>query len=131
MRVAHEPGRLIVFFDADCGFCTRTARVLRRLDRADRLALVPLQSAAVAVADAPDEEALLDRMHVRDAAGRWWIGSDAWRRIAETTPALRPLAWLARLPVITWLVEPVYRLVARNRGRISSLLGDDRCRTSP
>jgi predicted DCC family thiol-disulfide oxidoreductase YuxK len=128
VRVAHEPGRLIVLFDAECGFCTRTARALRRLDSANRLALVPLQSAAAAVPDSPNEAALLDRMHVRDAAGRWWFGSEAWLRIAEVVPALRPAAVFARLPVIREFVEPVYRLVADNRRRISRLLGDRACR---
>ena len=67
-------------------------------------------------------------MHVRDGAGRWSISGAAWLRIADAVPALRPLAWYARLPFIRPLVEPVYTVVANNRHRLSRLLGDDACR---
>lgn len=129
MRVAQGSSRLQVLYDADCGFCTRTARLLRRVDRSDRLELVPLQRARSVVPDAPSEDRLLDRMHVRDGEGHWSIGSEGWLRIADAVPALRPLALLARLPFVRTFVEPVYAAVARNRHRISRLLGDDACPT--
>jgi predicted DCC family thiol-disulfide oxidoreductase YuxK len=116
-----------VLYDADCGFCSRSAAVLRNLDRAGRLELIPLQKASVAVPGAPSEDRLLDRMHVRDGAGRWWRGGAAWLQIADAVPGLRPLARLARLPFIHPFVEPIYGLVARNRHRISRLLGDEAC----
>lgn len=117
--------RLTVLFDSDCGFCTRSAGVLRRLDRARRLDLVPLQGAALK--DAPPERLLIERLHVRDAAGAWSAGGAAWLRIAAAVPALRPLAWFAPLPFIRSLVEPVYAVIANNRHRLSRLLGDDAC----
>jgi predicted DCC family thiol-disulfide oxidoreductase YuxK len=101
--------------------------LLRRLDRARRLDLIPLQDAST-FPDAPPEAALLERMHVRDAAGYWSIGGAAWLRIANVVPALRALAWFASLPVIRPLVEPVYSLIANNRHRLSRVLGDDGCR---
>jgi predicted DCC family thiol-disulfide oxidoreductase YuxK len=116
-----------VLYDADCGFCTRTARLLRRLDRAGRLDLIPLQRAGATIAGAPSEDRLLERMHVRDAAGQWSIGGEGWLQVADAVPALRPLAILARLRFVRPFVEPVYGLVARNRHRISRLLGDDAC----
>ena len=118
--------RLTVLFDSDCGFCTRSAGVLRRLDRARRLDLVPLRATA-GLPDAPPERLLLERMHVRDAAGGWSTGGAAWLRIADVVPALGPLAWFARLPFIRPLVEPVYAVVADHRHRLSRLLGDDAC----
>jgi hypothetical protein len=36
---------------------------------------------------------------------------------------LRPIARLGRLPLVNQLVEPLYRLVARHRHRLSRLLG--------
>lgn len=129
MRVAQGSARLQVLYDADCGFCTRTARLLRRLDRSDRLELVPLQKARSAVPDAPSTDRLLARMHVRDGAGHWSIGSDGWLRIADALPALRPLAILARVPLVRPFVEPVYALIAGNRHHISRLLGERECTT--
>jgi predicted DCC family thiol-disulfide oxidoreductase YuxK len=120
-------GRMQVLYDADCGFCTRVAGLLRRLDQEDRLDLVPLQRAGAVLPDAPSEDRLRDRMYVRDAGGSWSIGGAAWLRIADVVPALRPVARLARLPFVRPFVEPGYALVARNRHRISRLLGDEAC----
>jgi len=129
VRVAQgSVGRLQVLYDADCGFCSRSAGLLRRLDRAGRLELIPLKSAAAAaLPGAPPDDRLLERMHVRDASGHWSIGGAGWLRIADAVPALGPLAFLARLPVVHRFVGPAYALIARNRHRISRLLGDDAC----
>jgi predicted DCC family thiol-disulfide oxidoreductase YuxK len=118
---------LDVFYDADCGFCTRTALMLRRLDRAHRLRLVELQRATEIAADAPSEDQLLGEMHARDSAGRWFMGGAAWLRIAHVVPLMKPLAFVAELPLIRSLVEPTYAVIARNRHRISRLMGDGDC----
>jgi predicted DCC family thiol-disulfide oxidoreductase YuxK len=118
---------LVVFYDGDCGFCTRSARVLRVLDRPHRLTLAPLHEAPAAFADAPPMDRLLESMHVRDARGRWTDGGAAWLRIADVVPLLRPLAVAGRLPVLRRLVEPAYTLVAANRHRISRWTGDRAC----
>lgn len=117
-----------MFYDADCGFCWRSAAVLRMVDRARRLRLTPLQEAHHSAPDAPPIERLLQSMHVRDGQGRWEAGGAAWLTISDVVPLLHPLGIVARLPVIRGFVEPAYELVARNRHRLSRLLGDDACR---
>ena len=119
--------RLLVLYDADCGICTRSARLLRRLDRHARLHLVPLQAAG-GVADAPPLDVLREALHVRDEDGDWRVAGAALTRIGQEIPLLRPLALLARLPPIRRLVERTYALVADNRMGISRVLGDDGCR---
>ncbi len=121
-----EERRLLVLYDADCGICSRSASLLRRLDRAGHVRLLPLQ-AAREIADAPPVEVLLGAMHVRDPDGRWILAGAAWTRIAEEVPLPRPIANVARMPVFSGLVEWTYARVARNRRRISRLLGDDAC----
>ena len=118
--------RLLVLYDADCGICSRSARLLHRLDRGRRLRLVPLQDAKEIV-DAPPMEVLLDAIHVRDWDGHWSIAGAAWIRIAEEVPLLRPLAVVARVSAIRTCIELMYASVARNRHRISHLLGDQAC----
>jgi len=120
-------GALLVLYDADCGICTHSARLLRRLDRGHRLDLAPLQ-VATRLADAPPPAVLGEALHVRDAAGRWAVGGAALVRIGRALPLLRPFALVAGLPGIRRLVEPAYRLVARNRHRISRGLGLTACR---
>jgi predicted DCC family thiol-disulfide oxidoreductase YuxK len=123
--MSEEP-RLLVLYDADCGLCSRSASLLRRLDRAGRLRLLPLQAASE-IAGAPPAAVLLDAMHVRDPEGRWDSAGAAWTRIAQEVPVLRPIAVVARIPGGRRFVEWSYARVAGNRHRISRLLGDDTC----
>ena len=118
--------RLLVLYDADCGICSRSARLLHRLDRGRRLRLLPLQSARE-IPDAPPEDVLLEALYVRDAAGQWSLAGAAWIRIAEELALMRPLAVAARLAPVRRLIEWAYWRIARNRHRLSHLLGDDAC----
>ena len=120
--------RILVLYDGDCGFCSRTAVVLDMIDLGGRLELMPLQVAARSVPDPPPMDRLLEAMHVRGRDGRWIAGGAAWVRICDEVSLLRPLGLLARLPGISALVEPTYAWVAAHRGRISHLLRDDACR---
>jgi predicted DCC family thiol-disulfide oxidoreductase YuxK len=122
--------RLLVLYDSDCGICSRSARLLRRLDRGGRLHLVSLQAAGE-MAGAQPIDVLMDTIHVRDDCGRWSVAGAAWTRIGQEVTVLRPLALLAGLPVIRRIVERTYTFVAGNRHRLSRLLGDDDCQIGP
>ncbi|MBA3689598.1 MAG: DUF393 domain-containing protein [Chloroflexi bacterium] len=122
-------GAVLVLYDAACGVCSRTAQVLRILDRRQRLRLLPLQRAAAVLGEAaPPRHDLQAVLNVRGPHGEWWTGGEAALRIAMAVPALWSIAWVGRLPVIAGLVEPAYRLVARNRHRLGRLLGATHCR---
>lgn len=122
--------RVLVLYDADCGICTHTARILRRLDRARRLDLTALQTAAERQ-DTPSLEVLLRSIHVRGAGEPWSVGGAAFVRISREIGVLRPLGLLASLPLLRRLVEPAYGFVASNRHRISRLLGLGVCAVDP
>ncbi|OGO58062.1 MAG: hypothetical protein A2V85_13085 [Chloroflexi bacterium RBG_16_72_14] len=117
---------MVVLFDGDCGICTHTARVLRRLDRRGRLVLRPLDS-WTGLEGEPGIDALRAALHVRDANGRWARGGAAVAAIAREIPIARPLGLLGRLPVVRTCLEAGYRVVARNRHRISRRLGLAAC----
>jgi predicted DCC family thiol-disulfide oxidoreductase YuxK len=120
---------MLVLYDADCGLCSRTAQALRILDRRERLRLVPLQRAPELLGDgSPPADALKAALHVRGPEGDWWTGGEASLRIAAAVPALWPLAQVGRLPLISSMVEPAYRLLARHRDRLGRLLGAAHCR---
>jgi predicted DCC family thiol-disulfide oxidoreductase YuxK len=123
--------RILVLYDADCGFCQACASLLARLDGHARLQLLAIGNGDE-IPGAPAGDRLLETMHARDATGRWLAGSEAWLRIADELPALRPLAAWARLPFVRPFLGPGYRLIAANRQRISRLLGLDAraCRRS-
>lgn len=127
MRPVPEDDRLVVLYDADCGICTHTARLLRRLDRRHALELVAAQ-AADDVPGAPPLEVRLTALQVGDQRGRWASGGAAAIRIARVVPPLFPIAVIGRLPGGRRLIESAYGLVARNRQRISRALGVQSCR---
>jgi len=122
---------LTVLYDADCGFCARGAEVLQVLDRNGRLTFVPLRAAQTLIADALGLDELAPTLHVLDGAGTWESGGAACLRIAAALPALVPLALVGRLPLARSLTERLYEAVARNRHRLSRLLGLESCTFRP
>jgi predicted DCC family thiol-disulfide oxidoreductase YuxK len=133
MRSTAETGTfpVVVLFDADCGICSQTARLLRTLDTAERLRLLPLESAASTLPDAPPLADLRRQLHARSPDGEWSSGGDAVRRIAAAVPVLRPLSILGSLPVARGILDVTYDLVAANRHRLSRLLRTPVCRVEP
>jgi predicted DCC family thiol-disulfide oxidoreductase YuxK len=123
--VTSSSGILTVLYDADCGICTATARVLVRLDRRGRLNLVPLQTAPTA--NAPSLGDLLASLHAVDEQGRWWVGPDAVLQITQRVPVLRPVTIFARLPLVPKALDAAYRTVANHRQQLSRMLGLDAC----
>ncbi len=118
---------LTVLYDGDCDVCRCFAALLRRLDWASRLGLLPLQGAPGVISNAPAKDELVATLHVVDASGRWTRGAAALVRIGQALPVLRPLAMLAELPFLRFAIEPLYALVARNRHRIGRLLRLNGC----
>ena len=126
------PGvRLTVLYDADCGVCRLTARMLRILDWRGRLSFAALQGFVPTVAGDPARGELEAALHVRDYRGEWHAGGDAALQIARVVPALAPLALVGGLPGMNRIAEMAYEVVARNRHAISGWLGVDRCRFDP
>lgn len=121
------PLRVTLLYDGDCGFCVRTAAVVAtRLGRRGAVALAPIRSAAgdLLLGDLPEAERD-GSWHLLAADGRRWSAGAALGPLLRVLPAL---AWLA--PLVEALPGPVdagYRLVARHRGRLSRLLGGERC----
>ncbi len=106
-------------YDGDCRFCRRCVALLRRWDRAGRLAYAPFQD-AVALAALPylDPRALEQAMHLVTAGGEVRAGAAALPPILGLMPFGRPIAWLFLVPGVPWLAARVYRQVARNRHRL-------------
>lgn len=124
-----KPARDTVLYDGECDFCRRRVRNLRAADLGRRLVFTSLHDASVA-RDYPElpRERLLAEMVVVDATGRARGGASAVRYLSRRLPLLWPLALLLHipgsLPVWTWL----YRLVARNRMRLSGSCSTGTCR---
>ena len=118
--------RLTVLYDADCGVCSHTARMLFRADKRNRLTLVSIQSAHLP--DMPARETLMEALHARDDDGRWFKGAAASVEIARRISIAWPLTVYAKLPLAMPMLDFMYRTFAQNRHAISRLLGLKACK---
>jgi predicted DCC family thiol-disulfide oxidoreductase YuxK len=126
-RGADTSGRLL--YDADCGFCTRTALWLARR-RPDRVAIVPWQSVPDLAELGLRAEDLSRQAYWQGSSGPLRGGSAA---IAAAMVARGGTATVAGLLIASDAVRPVadvvYRAVAARRHRMPG--GTDSCELAP
>lgn len=107
----------VLFFDGNCGMCTRARNRLLRLDRTGRLRTEPLQRPGVA-----------ERIHVapeRLSASAWWLdssgavfaGAKAMNAALSTALGTAFPLRIYSLPGMGRIQEWVYRWVAAHRYR--------------
>jgi predicted DCC family thiol-disulfide oxidoreductase YuxK len=116
-----------VFFDGDCPLCMREIRMLRRLDRNDRIRFTN-----IAATDfdprliGTTHDALMARIHGRLPGGALIEGVEVFRRLYAAVGFSR-LVGLSRLPGLSWLFDAVYSVFARNRLRLTGRCNDTSC----
>jgi len=108
--------KVVGYFDGRCGFCRRSARVLRRLDWLNRLEFVDLTSIPPAELPVPIEAALKG-MPLRTRAGRILLGFPAIRHALLQTPLGFLPALLMWVPGLSQVAAMVYEWIAANRMR--------------
>jgi predicted DCC family thiol-disulfide oxidoreductase YuxK len=102
---------LSVYFDGGCPLCRAEIAAYRRLEGADQLRWLDLQTCTTAeLGDDLDRQAALKRMHVRRADGRLIDGAAAFVEIWSVLPGWARLARLARLPGVVSVMELGYRV---------------------
>ena len=120
-------GAPTLVYDGDCGFCTRSVRLVERLPVSARL--VPWQEADLVALRTTEERARHEVLWVA-ASGRVFGGAAA---VAELLRQCRfpwwPLGMLLSAPVLRGLAELGYRVIARNRHRLPGVT--PACRLSP
>lgn len=116
---SETPGRLIVWYDGACPLCRREIGLMRRLDRAGRIAFI---DASARDGDCPlERRVLLSRFHAREN-GVVVSGASAFAAMWRAIPLLRPLGLVARLPGVLALLEWAYGRFLRVRPRLQALL---------
>ncbi|WP_320669719.1 DCC1-like thiol-disulfide oxidoreductase family protein [Patulibacter defluvii] len=123
LRPGDPPGRgerLLVLFDANCGFCLSGRDLLRRWDRRGRLADDLIQRHQQGLLADLSPEAQLATWHVIHPDGRRESGGAALAAVLHELPGAAPGSWIARhLPGPT---DRAYRWMAGHRIAISRLL---------
>jgi len=113
MSGSSPPGeRLTVWYDGACPLCLREIAVMRRLDRRNAIRFVNVHDGL----DCPlDPQTLLARFHAQEPGGPVVSGAAAFAAMWRAIPALWPFGQLARVPVVSWLLDRLYRVFLRVR----------------
>src|ERR1700736_3773321 len=98
-----------LFFDADCGFCTRTARWLLPILAKRGLAVAPLQDRRVGALLGLPKAELLRELRFLLSYGRQTGGADSVLAVAREIWWARPLVWLANIPGMMAVLPRGYR----------------------
>src|SRR5215470_11185925 len=104
-----------LFFDAECGFCTRIARWLAPALQRRGLALAPLQDPRVGALLGMSRAELLRELRLLLTDGTQFGGADACVALAREIWWARPLVWLARIPGAMDLMRFGYIWIASRR----------------
>jgi len=104
-----------LFFDAECGFCTRTARWIAPTLGRRGMAVAPLQDPRVGALLGMNRELLLMELRFLLSNGKQYGGADAVVAVAREIWWARPLVWFAKLPGAMKLLHAGYRRVAAQR----------------
>ena len=113
-----HPDPSTFIYDADCGMCASTVRLLRRLDWRGRVSWISAQSLDTPPSGLSWED--LDRSaYLETPTGDLHEGFFAIRELLLRLPMTAPIAALMLLPGLSMAGVPAYRWVARNRNRLS------------
>ncbi|MEI6398396.1 MAG: DUF393 domain-containing protein [Pseudomonadota bacterium] len=120
-----------VIYDGDCGICTHTVRLLRIFDWAQRLTFFS-NSDPTTFDKFPDVslERSREEILVQDPRTGWYGGFEACEWIACRIPLLWILVPFTLLPGVDILGAKIYKMLARNRHKISLALGLKACKVN-
>jgi predicted DCC family thiol-disulfide oxidoreductase YuxK len=104
-----------LFFDAECGFCTRIARWLTPILRKQGLEVAPLQDQRVGALLGLSPGELMREMRFLLSDGSQYGGADAAVALAREIWWGWPLVWLAKIPGMKDRLRSGYRWLAARR----------------
>jgi predicted DCC family thiol-disulfide oxidoreductase YuxK len=112
------PRRATLVFDGRCGVCTRFVRVMKRLDRKQRVTAMPYQKPAVPASVGLTAEACKKAAWAVTPEGRRYRGAGAVNlAVAVALDTNLPYAFY-RLPLIKRAQDRAYDWIAANRHRL-------------
>jgi len=108
--------RPVLIFDGDCGFCTRTANAVKRLDTQQRFDVLPWQTRGLLAASGLNEQQVTEAAWYIDAEGRKHRGAGAINTALNALGGIYRIAsWVYRVPGLKQVEDLIYKWVARNR----------------
>ena len=108
-----------LFFDAECGFCTRIAQWLAPILARRGLGVAPLQDPRVSALLGMIRNELLKELRFLLSDGRNYGGARAVVAVAREIWWAKPLVWLAGLPGMMRVLDAGYKRIAARRGCVA------------
>jgi predicted DCC family thiol-disulfide oxidoreductase YuxK len=106
-----------LFFDGNCGMCTRAVYFVQRYDRTGELRIETLQSTGAANRLGVPESQILESAKWLDDSGDVYTGAEAMNAAVSVALGSRWPLRVYRVPGIRALQNAVYRYVAGHRYR--------------
>ena len=120
----------VLIYDGDCGFCTRTANAVKRLDTRHRFDVLPWQTRGLLAQADLTEQQVTEAAWYIDADGRKHRGAGAINAALNALGGIyRVASWVYRVPGLKQIEDLVYKGVARNRYLMPG--STDACRIPP
>jgi predicted DCC family thiol-disulfide oxidoreductase YuxK len=102
----------VIIYDGTCSFCIRWVNRIIRLDTHHRFIYIPNHTPDLAGRYPQLANVDLDAsMYFIDEKGDLFSGAEAFHEVALRLPAVRPVAWLFKLP----FAQQAYRWIAAHR----------------
>jgi len=116
-----------VYYDGACPMCSREIRLLRRLDRRQRIRFVDIAAAEFdAKTVGVSQQGLMERIHGRLPDGTLVEGVEVFRRLYAAV-GFRWIVSLTRLPGVASLLDAAYGWFARRRLRLAGRCAKGSC----
>ncbi|MEM6960667.1 MAG: DUF393 domain-containing protein [Myxococcota bacterium] len=122
--------RVEVFFDGDCPLCMREIRLLRRLDRENRIRFTDIAAADFDPSSYGKTQAeFMAQIQGRLHSGAWIQGVEVFRALYSEV-GFKTLVQCSRAPVVRQILESSYRWFAKHRLRITGRCSAETCSVS-
>lgn len=118
ITLTERPPQFTLVFDGTCGFCTRSVRLLKALDRNRRVTAVPFQKSSVpASVGLTVEECEATAWAIGPDGGRYQ-GAEAVNAVVAAALGVTVPLLLYSLPGMRQVQDFIYYLIASNRSRL-------------
>lgn len=115
-RASHE-GKLMIYYDRDCGFCRKTCFLIRTFLGLGETPIIPAQSDAEANEIMEREVSWV----VLDVDGKPFLRWHALVLLIRRSPVAWPVGWLFTVIGMGYWFDPVYRVIGASRSWLSRL----------
>ena len=116
-----------VFYDGQCPLCLREIKLLRWMDRKNRIRFTDIADPSFRPFDfGKSMQEFMDEIQGRLPDGTWIVGVEVFRRL-YTAVGFGPVVGMTRLPGVSHTLNLGYRLFAKNRLRLTGRCDAGRC----